>query len=643
MKSRLLGAVIIAGAAVFGQQEIGNDVDFWPSFAGSAAELPSAGADTSQLAQAPQSSPELPAADAPEVDELALRFFARQGDKRRLEAEISRLKALYPNWQPPENPLSIPPNRDTKLDMMWELYAKQRYGEVRKAIAERQAAEPQWIPPEDLLQRLSVAEARERLVNASDLQQYETVVRVGSEIPSLLTCSDLDVLWRVAEAFAKTGRQGRAKDVYSYVVANCDDANERLATMQKAIGLLPRPDMDALLAAERTGTDGKKEFATIRAELARQSVDMSETDPKIEVSPADLALVETLATQGNAPDALLLGWYNLTRNKIKQAEEWFRKAYDLEDDAKSSQGLALALIALSRSAEAEAIAYDWRDEFDELLRTYLAAAANLLATDPPPQVEPSVLERIVETAAKAKDPATAQQLGWYAFALNQYDTAARWFGQALAWKADDEPSAFGLLLSRERLGDRAGVAAIQRTWAGRSTRIADLGRTVNNPRKLRQTDAPTGAPGGALLAPIPYVQDTLPTQSPPEAFTTSTPNPPSRTIANDRQSPRQPPRRRSCATSNVPSSTLSPAAALDRGWCLMDVNRPLEAVSAFEAALRSGSERIRSDAAYGQSLAYLRAGLLRQCCGFGGQGTTNPASRQGTRNSDPGITGAGSL
>ena len=53
---------------------------------------------------------------------------------------------------------------------------------------------------------------------------------------------------------------------------------------------------------------------------------------------------------------------------------------------------------------------------------------------------------------------------------------------------------------------------------------------------------------------------------------------------------------------------MPPASALSLGWCLMDVNRPLEAVQAFEAAL-SGSGRTRSDAAYGQSLAYLRAGL----------------------------------
>src|SRR6202008_4344676 len=45
------------------------------------------------------------------------------------------------------------------------------------------------------------------------------------------------------------------------------------------------------------------------------------------------------------------------------------------------------------------------------------------------------------------------------------------------------------------------------------------------------------------------------------------------------------------------------------GWCLMNLNRPMEAAKAFEVALQNSSQQAREDAAYGQSLAYLRLGL----------------------------------
>jgi Flp pilus assembly protein TadD len=69
----------------------------------------------------------------------------------------------------------------------------------------------------------------------------------------------------------------------------------------------------------------------------------------------------------------------------------------------------------------------------------------------------------------------------------------------------------------------------------------------------------------------------------------------------------------------MPRPAAAPSAAsrargcgsspLAQGWCLMDANRPLEAARAFARAGESSSAKQRSDAAYGESLAYLRQGL----------------------------------
>jgi hypothetical protein len=181
---------------------------------------------------APAQNGNAPAPAAPKVDETALRYFARQGDSRRLQAEIARLRALYPGWTPPANPAALPAQGDPKLDAMWKLYADRKYAQVRKAMADRQRDEPSWSPPADLLKLLTVAEARETLVNASNLKQFETVIRIASQNPSLLICDDVDVLWRVAEAFAETERLQRAQDAYLYILKNCNDPHERLATVK---------------------------------------------------------------------------------------------------------------------------------------------------------------------------------------------------------------------------------------------------------------------------------------------------------------------------------------------------------------------------------------------------------------------------
>jgi hypothetical protein len=186
---------------------------------------------------------------------------------------------------PPADPLAIPQGGDKQLEAMWQLYSEGRYAELRKAVADRRTTEAGWQPPADLLDRLDVAEARARLVNASDLKQYSTVVQIGATTPSVLTCADIDVLWRVAEAFVHTDRMQRAQDAYSYILKSCTNPQERLATIQKASALLPYAPMQILLGLERADGNGGREFDSIRNELARSFVAAGNANPDLAVPP----------------------------------------------------------------------------------------------------------------------------------------------------------------------------------------------------------------------------------------------------------------------------------------------------------------------------------------------------------------------
>ncbi|MGR9274300.1 cellulose synthase [Rhizobium leguminosarum] len=567
---------------------------------------------TPPIASEPQAPPQAAAPPQPAVDESALRYFASRGDKVRLQAEISRLQALYPNWVPPADPLAVPQNGDKRLEAMWQLYSDGRYAELRKAVADRQAADAGWQPPTDLLDRLDVAEARARLVNASDLKQYATVVDIAAATPSLLTCSEVDVLWRVAEAFIQTERAKRGQDAYTYILKNCTNPAERQATVEKASTLLGYQPMQALLTLERPAADGSKEFDAIRDNLARRFMAEGNDDPNLAIAPDYVARLEKLAeTGGLASDALLLGWYQLRRNNDADAEKWFRAARAKQDSATASQGLALALIARKAPEEAEDVMFRWRADSEDATSTYLAATANLMALQPPADLAEDVLHRIAAEVIARKYVPTAQQFGWYARSLNQFQTAARWFETALAWKPDDEPSAYGLVITREQLSDRKGVLDLQRAWAGRSSRITNLEDTSS----LTPNAVPSPPGKEALAVQQPAQSTQRPPTEPLPAERRVTLQPGSEVVVRAAGPametvtvPRGRRQTRGCSTT-IDAGQLSPADALSRGWCLMDINRPMEAVSAFEAALRSPARKVREDAAYGQSLAYLRAGL----------------------------------
>ena len=503
----------------------------------------------------------------PAVDESGLRYFARSGDQARLAAEIERLKAVHPGWSPPADPLAALPAVDADVEAVWKLVGVGKAAEARAALAAIQRKREGWQAPADLLARIALAENRARLVNASDQKQQGTVVAIAAESPALLTCADVDVLWRLADAFSATARPDRARDVYAYILDGCTDVSARVASVEKASLTLDRVRLDGLLG--RPETADAPEFDGLRLDLARRDVAAAGVE---NAAPAPREAVDRLETSvaasPTAGDALLLAWASYRQGQRREAEQWFRRAGEIEASAEAALGLALVQINQGAYGAAEATMDPWRDASEDAEAVYLAAAANLLAGDPPAAVDAATLARIVAAVMDAKDARVAQQLGWYARAFGQGKVSADWFATALGWDPASEAAAFGLALARHDLGDTAGLSEVLAAWGGRSARIAALG-------------------GDAVAA---AASATAPVQKVAEA----------------------PGARRSAASAiaAAPAGSRGCAGdALAQGWCLMQANRPLEAAVAFARAGTTGSAETRSEAAYGRSLAYLRQGL----------------------------------
>ncbi|MDB5587686.1 MAG: hypothetical protein JWP26_2656 [Devosia sp.] len=530
-------------------------------------------------------------ANTTKVDETALRYFARLGDTQRVDAEMARLRALYPDWVPPTNLLSDDYVPDAAVEHIWDLYNQGDFAGARAAIAEKQKADSAFVPSPDLLHSLDLGEASARLRNASDAGQYQTVITIAANAPELLTCANVDAMWRLAEAFIKTDAKQRGLDAYTYILTSCTDPAERLATLQKAMVLVDRADIEPLLALEKPGPDGVGEFTAIRLDLARNAVAAVLSGKMPMAAAADVTLLQTSAKQTKVADDLrLLGWYALNQKKPSEGHDWFEMAMTADPSMLSAHGMGVALLDLKRPADAEAVLADYRDESEALTTLYLTAAASLLAVQPAVDLTPDVLSRIVEETMSARSAATAQELGWYAYGFGQPQTAIAWFKLATTWDPTSEPSAYGLLVASDSIKDTATVAAIKQAWGARSARIADFGKATSTRSQVTPTPQPRASPD------VPVVQQ-IATEAPARRATGGG-------GGNNGGGA-------SCSRF-VPPESLSPAQALTRAWCLMDLARPTDAAANFARALQSGTEAVRSDAAYGQSLAYVRLGLAKE-------------------------------
>lgn len=621
----VLIAVAVSGLAFYALGRYGHDT---------ASREPTQPIIQPAQAQAPQQSPQslpapaaneiaqaaspdraaTPPSPAPKVDETALRYFATQGDTRRYEAELARLRALYPEWKPSTDPASQGQAGDPELERMWRLFAEGKYGEIRAAIVQRGSADPSWRAPADLIAQLDAAEARQRLVNASNARQWEQVIRLGTETPALLTCASVDALWRVAEAFVQTGKPERARDAYAYVLINCTNPAERAGTMQKALATLPEALVDALLAQER-----QNEFASIRDEIARRHIGKAADDPTQKATAAEIQRIEALANAATTPDdAILLGFYTLHHDEPAKAATWFQTALARNGGAKAAEGAVLALGATRKYQEAETLGAQWLEAGAANRKAYLDVITALLTQEPPPRLDRTVVERIARTVGQDKYAPGAGALGWYAYNAGQTAPAGTWFETALSWDRNYEPAAYGLALVRERQRDQAGLRALVSEWGSRSQRIAE----VLNPRRAR--------PAATTERPV-EIRD-VPR---PEAAAEPIGQRPAPTVRTRRGSPVE--REEMAATGRAAAprpvggncgNGNSGAAALQRGWCLLNLKRPVAAAQAFEAARRSGDAEVAADAATGLTYAKIQQGLTSEAVAAAGATNLPPARRR---------------
>jgi tetratricopeptide (TPR) repeat protein len=575
--------------------------------------LPAPAANEIAQAASPD-RPAVPASPAPKVDETALRYFAAQGDTRRYEAELARLRALYPEWKPSPDPASQGQAGDPELERMWRLFAEGKYGEIRAAIVQRGSADPSWRAPADLIAQLDAAEARQRLVNASNARQWEQVIRLGTETPALLTCASVDALWRVAEAFVQTGKPERARDAYAYVLTNCTNPAERAGTMQKALATLPEALVDALLAQER-----QNEFASIHDEIARRHIGKAADDPTQKATTTEIQRIEALANAATTPDdAILLGFYTLHHDEPAKAATWFQTALARNGGAKAAEGAVLALGATRKYQEAETLGAQWLEAGAANRKAYLDVITALLTQEPPPRLDRTVVERIARAVGQDKYAPGAGALGWYAYNAGQTAPAGTWFETALSWDRNYEPAAYGLALVRERQRDQAGLRALVSEWGSRSQRIAE----VLNPRRAR--------PAATTERPV-EIRD-VPR---PEAAAEPIGQRPAPTVRTRRESPVE--REEMAATGRAAAprpvggncgNGSSGAAALQRGWCLLNLKRPVAAAQAFEAARRSGNAEVAADAATGLTYAKIQQGLTSEAAAVAGATNLPPARRR---------------
>ena len=509
------------------------------------------------------------------VDESALRYYASQHATARVEAEIRRLRALYPGWEPPVD-LYKPGAGDEQA--LWDLYGKNRLDDLKLEIERRATRQPGWRPSQEMVEKLRLKEKRNELVSLSEKSDWRGVLDLVEREPLLVGPGDLDVVWRIAEARGRTDNLEGAVELYRIALGSARDVSERQGTVRKALAVLGADRTLALVAAEeRTGADGKGEFEGVRLDISRARLgEWLRPETSIPLPERDLQRVTAAAeaSNGTGGDAALLGWIEHKRKREAAASKWFQLALG-RGETRAALGAVLAAEADGRHDDALGLADANADDGD-VAALYLDLLAADLARPRPTPIAPPRLARFASLTEKLESGDAAQALAWYAYGARQFPAARAWFAKAMVWRPTSK-TAEGHLLAVKASGDQAELVRLATDYRGRFPDLPPIEKLSE--ARVKVASGPVKRPCGAILSARAH-------------------------------------------------GTLAPADALAAGWCLLEVKHNEEAATAFEAARRTADGRIVSEAAYGAALAYLRSNRTADAARVASSGNLPPNHRE---------------
>ena len=181
------------------------------------------------------------------VDETALRYYASLKQTGRVETESRRLQRLHPNWRPPADLWTLRPGNSDEGEL-WTLFAAGKLDELRKAIEARRAKNPNWAPSTDLAQKLQRKETRSKILAGKNSGRWADAAAAADEGRFESETGDVELLWEISDAYARTKRPADALRILTAILKAPSDAQERIATIHRAIASLSMADTESLIA-----------------------------------------------------------------------------------------------------------------------------------------------------------------------------------------------------------------------------------------------------------------------------------------------------------------------------------------------------------------------------------------------------------
>jgi tetratricopeptide (TPR) repeat protein len=175
-----------------------------------------------------------------EQDMRALIYYSVNGQTEAAAAELRRLRALFPDWTPPETPAAAatPAGPDSEeIDAIWRALADNRVGEAQSAIEALRRRYPAWTPPDDMTRLVDLELSQQAFMGAIAAEDIDEASSIARREPALRRCDRVNNVWLLADLQARRDQRDRALDAYRGILNACADHDVAVATLEKAAAI----------------------------------------------------------------------------------------------------------------------------------------------------------------------------------------------------------------------------------------------------------------------------------------------------------------------------------------------------------------------------------------------------------------------
>jgi hypothetical protein len=260
-------------------------------------------------------------------------------------------------------------------------------------------------------------------------------------------------------------------------LTNCDDAKQRLSTVQKASALLPPQGLTSLIAFGRTMPDGGTEFENVGFDGLRRQLGEFIQHGDFTSAPSDDDLkrfVDFVQRTGSSEDAGLIGWYFYSQEEWKTANSWFIQAAQYERTPKNIEGVILTLRNMEQPEDALKLARRYMKTSPEIAQQYIEVIASSLTADKPEvELKDKEIADFEKVVSDNKSALGAQALGWRYLNADDKEKAQVWFADSVAWKPT-EGGVVGLAVMAARAKNYSALATLKAKYSKEYASLDDF-------------------------------------------------------------------------------------------------------------------------------------------------------------------------